>query len=162
MDKDQVLSLLDVRAISYELVEHAAVFHMGGLTDAGVPHLERIAKNLLLRDDKKRAYFLVSVWGEKRLDLKAFRHAHGTRPLTFASDDDLARLLALTPGSVTPLGLLNSVSGQVRWFVDEDFFSGDGRIGVHPNDNTATIFLAATALVALLRSAGHNVEVTAL
>lgn len=162
MDKTQVLALLDARGISYELAEHEAVFHMGALAEAGVPHLDRIAKNLLLRDDKKRAFFLVSVWGEKRLDLKAFRRTHGTRPLTFASDDDLARLLALAPGSVTPLGLLNSVPGQVRWFIDEDFFSGEGIIGVHPNDNTATIFLAATALVALLRSAGHNVEVTAL
>lgn len=77
MDKTQVLALLDARGISYELAEHEAVFHMGALAEAGVPHLDRIAKNLLLRDDKKRAFFLVSVWGEKRLDLKAFRKAHG-------------------------------------------------------------------------------------
>ena len=73
MDKTQVLALLDARGISYELAEHEAVFHMGALAEAGVPHLDRIAKNLLLRDDKQRAYFLVSVWGEKRLDLKAVR-----------------------------------------------------------------------------------------
>ena len=96
MDKTQVLALLDARGISYELAEHEAVFHMGALAEAGVPHLDRIAKNLLLRDDKKRAFFLVSVWGEKRLDLKAFRKAHGTRPLTFASDDDLQRHAAGT------------------------------------------------------------------
>lgn len=119
-------------------------------------------KNLLLRDDKKRAFFLVSVWGEKRLDLKAFRKAHGTRPLTFASDEDLSRLLALTPGSVTPLGLLNAAPESVRWFIDADFFSGEGIIGVHPNDNTATIFLTAADLVDLLRSEGHSLEVTTL
>lgn len=161
MDKTQVLALLDARGISYELAEHEAVFHMGALAEAGVPHLDRIAKNLLLRDDKKRAFFLVSVWGEKRLDLKAFRKAHGTRPLTFASDEDLSRLLALTPGSVTPLGLLNAAPESVRWFIDADFFSGEGIIGVHPNDNTATIFLTAADLVDLLRSEGHSVEVSA-
>ena len=150
MDKTQVLALLDARGISYELAEHEAVFHMGALAEAGVPHLDRIAKNLLLRDDKKRAFFLVSVWGEKRLDLKAFRKAHGTRPLTFASDDDLQRLLALTPGSVTPLGLLNAAPESVRWFIDEDFFIDEGIIGVHPNDITATVWLKTGVLMALI------------
>ena len=44
MDKTQVLALLDARGISYELEEHEAVFHMGALAEAGVPHLDRIAK----------------------------------------------------------------------------------------------------------------------
>ena len=57
MDKTQVLALLDARGISYELAEHEAVFHMGALAEAGAPHLDRTAKNLLLRDDKKRAFF---------------------------------------------------------------------------------------------------------
>lgn len=158
MDKDAVLTLLDASGIAYELVLHEAVYHMGELT--GVPHLERIAKNLLLRDDKKQHYYLLSVWGDKRLDLKAFRRTHHTRPLTFANDDDLERLLALAPGSVSPFGLLNDADARVPWFVDEEFFAGSGRIGVHPNDNTATLFLAVADIVALLRAKGHCVEVT--
>ena len=159
MDKQAILNLLDARGIRYEVAAHEAVWHMGALAACGVPHLDRIAKNLLLRDDKKQQYFLVSIWGEKRLDLKAFRQVHGTRPLTFASDADLARLLALTPGSVTPFGLLNAVPGAVAWFLDAAFLGGDGLIGVHPNDNTATVFLTAADLVALLEEQGHPVEV---
>lgn len=161
MDKQAILNLLDARGIRYEVAAHEAVYHMGALAASGVPHLDRIAKNLLLRDDKKQQYFLVSIWGEKRLDLKAFRQAHGTRPLSFASDADLARLLALTPGSVTPFGLLNAAPGTVTWCLDEDLLAGDGLIGVHPNDNTATVFLQSTDLVACLREAGHTVEVCA-
>lgn len=161
MDKDAVLTLLDASGIDYELVLHKAVYHMGALAEAGVPHIERIAKNLLLRDDKKQNYYLISMWGDKRLDLKAFRHAHNTRPLTFASDADLGRLLALSPGSVTPFGLLNDDDMRVRWFVDVAFFEGSGVIGVHPNDNTATVFLAVDSLVGLLRAHGHSVEVIA-
>lgn len=159
MDKNDVLALCDARGIAYEIACHEAVFHMGALAEKGVPHLERIAKNLLLRDDKKRCYYLVSVKGETHLDLKAFRRLYETRPLTFASDDDLLRLLALTPGSVTPLGLLNAAAGSVQWFVDAAFFAGDGLIGVHPNDNTATIFLKVTDLVSLLESFGHTAVV---
>lgn len=159
MDKQAILNLLETRGIHCEVAEHEAVWHMGALAACGVPHLDRIAKNLLLRDDKKQHYFLVSIRGEKRLDLRVFRQTHGTRPLTFASDADLARLLALTPGSVTPFGLLNAAPGAVAWSLDEAFFAGDGLIGVHPNDNTATVFLAAADLVALLEEQGHQVEV---
>lgn len=161
MDKQAILNLLDARGVRYEMAAHEAVYHMGALAACGVPHLDRIAKNLLLRNDKKWQYFLVSLWGEKRLDLKAFRAAQGTRPLSFASDADLARLLALTPGSVTPFGLLNAAPGTVTWCLDEDLLAGDGLIGVHPNDNTATVFLQSTDLVACLREAGHTVEVCA-
>ena len=57
---------------------------------------------------------------------------------------------------------MNAAPESVRWFIDADFFSGEGIIGVHPNDNTATIFLATADLVDLLRSEGHSVEVTTL
>lgn len=42
------------------------------------------------------------------------------------------------------------------------FSAAEGIIGVHPNDNTATIFLATADLVDLLRSEGYSVEVTTL
>ena len=75
MDKQAILNLLDARGVRYEMAAHEAVYHMGALAACGVPHLDRIAKNLLLRNDKKWQYFLVSLWGEKRLDLKALRAA---------------------------------------------------------------------------------------
>ena len=41
------------------------------------------AKNLFLRDDKRREYYLVTVRQDKRVDLKALRRALGSRPLSF-------------------------------------------------------------------------------
>ena len=66
------------------------------------------------------------------------------------------RLLDLTPGSVTPLGLLNDRAHAVRFCLDRDF--DGGRIGVHPNDNTATVWLSVRALLALLRDRGTEIE----
>ena len=110
-----------------------------------MPYPEDDAKNLLVRDDKKRSYYLITVRCGKRVDLKEFQRRHGTRRLSFASPEELLRLLDLTPGSVTPLGLL-----------DRDF--DGGRIGVHPNDNTATVWLSVRALLALLRDRGTEIE----
>lgn len=63
--------------------------------DLPYPHLD--AKNLFVRDDKRLNYYLITVRGEKRVNLKDFRRQHGTRPLTFASEEELLELLGLTP-----------------------------------------------------------------
>ena len=47
----------------------------------------------------------------------------------------------------------------MQFFLDADFLTPPGRIGVHPNDNTATVWLQAEALLGLLREFGTPVEV---
>ena len=161
MNRSDVLALLKSRGIPFELVEHKAVYNMADLAEIALPHPEADAKNLFVRDDKRQSFYLITVRGEKRVDLKAFCHAHGTRPLSFASDEELAALLALTPGSVTPLGLLNDETRRVALFIDEAL-EGDGLIAVHPSDNTATVWLKTADLITLLRERGHFVETTRL
>ena len=140
-----VLRLLEKNKIDYTLAEHPAVFNMEELYAQGLEHCDAIAKNLLVRDQKKRFYWLLVLYGEKRADLKALkaRLGHGA-------------LLGLTPGSVTPFGALNDKEHRVTLLLDEDY---RGKlIGVHPNDNTATVWLPADALVELLRQQGTTVE----
>ena len=161
MNRSDVLALLKSRGIPFELVEHKAVYNMADLAEIALPHPEADAQNLFVRDDKRQSFYLITVRGEKRVDLKAFRHARGTRPLSFASNEELAALLALTPGSVTPLGLLNDETRRVALFIDEAL-EGDGLIAVHPSDNTATVWLKTADLITLLRERGHFVETTRL
>ena len=79
-----------------------------------LPHPEWDAKNLFVRDDKKRNYYLIAVKGDKRVDLKEFRRQHGLRGLSFASADDLLAILGLIPGAVSPLGVLNDTQRRVH------------------------------------------------
>lgn len=127
---------------------------MGELDPAKLPYPDWLAKNLLIRDDKKRNYFLITVKGEKRVDLKTFRREHGLRPLCFASAADLQAILGLTPGSVTPLGILNDREHRVHFLMDEEF--AGHKIGIHPNDNTATVWLQADDLLELIRKQGNE------
>ena len=94
---------------------------MDEIRAVALPYPQWDAKNLFIRDDKKQHYYLISVKGDKRVDLKAFRKAQGLRPLSFASPDDLRAILHLTPGAVTPLGLLNDEARRVHLYVDADF-----------------------------------------
>ena len=161
-DKAAVYQLLTERGIWHEITEHSAVYNMEEMAAVDLPYPEADGKNLFVRDDKKRQYYLITVRGDKRVDLKAFRQANGTRPLSFASAEDLQAKLGLLPGAVTPLGALNDREGQVEVFLDQDFLAPPGLIGVHPNDNTATLWLRTEDLIALLRDHGTVVHVVSL
>lgn len=87
MNKQEVYDFLTSRGIEYEVTEHGAVFNMKEMSHVELPHPEADAKNLFVRDDKKRNYYLITVRGDKRVDLKKFKEEHGTRPLSFASEN---------------------------------------------------------------------------
>lgn len=162
MNKAEIYDLLRTRGIWHEITEYKAVYNMAELTDVALPYPEADAKNLFVRDDKKRNYYLITVRGDKRVDLKEFRHRYGTRALSFASENDLMQVLGLIPGAVTPLGLLNDAECKVQLYLDEAFFAAPGLIGVHPNDNTATVWLRADDLAALIREHGNPVHIAEL
>ena len=161
MNKQEVYEFLQAKGVTYEVTEHKAVYNMDELAEVELPYPEADAKNLFVRDDKKSSYYLITVRGGKRVDLQEFRKSYGTRRLSFASAEDLGRLLGLFPGSVTPFGLLNNAEKNVKLFLDSDF-GEDDLIGVHPNENTATVWLKAGDLMRLIREHGNEVEAVEL
>ncbi|AMB96970.1 prolyl-tRNA synthetase associated domain-containing protein [Aerococcus urinaeequi] len=159
MDKAAVYDFLNDQEIEYEVTDHKAVYDMAELVEIDLPYPEADAKNLFIRDDKKRQYYLISVQGDKRVDLKAFRDQFNTRRLSFGSDKDLLALMGLTPGAVSPLGLLNDHDLKIAYYLDRQLVADDHLIGVHPNENTATIWLKGQDLVDLIEANGHSVTV---
>lgn len=156
MNKQEIYRLLDEQHIACEVTEHDAVYNMAEAATIKLPHPEDEAKNLFLRDKKKEHYYLVTVKANKRVDLKAFRQQHGLQALSFATPDDLMNLLGLIPGAVTPLGLLNDPQHRVIFYLDEAFQKRS--ISVHPNDNTATIWLKTEDLLRLIEANGNEIH----
>lgn len=103
MNKQEVYDFLSKNHIEHEITEHAAVYNMEELAQVQLPYPDRDAKNLFVRDDKRRNYYLITVRGDKRVNLKDFRRKQSTKPLTFASPEELEEILGLIPGAVTPL-----------------------------------------------------------
>ena len=156
MNKQEVYEYLTENKIGYEVTEHKAVFNMEEISEVELPYPEWDAKNLFVRDDKKRNYYLITVKGSKRVDLKEFRKKHGLRVLSFASADDLKSILKLTPGSVTPFGLLNDTERRVHFYLDSEFKGN--LIGVHPNDNTATVWIKSDDLIELIKNFANEAD----
>ena len=157
MKKAEIYQYLTGKGISYEVTEHGAVYNMEDLAAMDLPYPDSDAKNLFVRDDKKRNYYLITVKGEKRVNLKEFRKAHGLRNLSFALPDDLMAIMGLIPGAVTPLGLLKDEEKKVIFYLDQEL--EDSLIGVHPNDNTATVWMQSKDLMMLLKEHGTEVHV---
>ena len=159
MNKQEIYEFIKSKNIWYETTEHEAVYNMEELSNLELPYPEYDAKNLFVRDDKKKNYYLITVKGEKRVNLKDFRAKHNTRNLSFASEIDLNDILNLIPGAVTPLGLLNDKEQKDNFYIDKDFFANEHIIGIHPNDNTATIWLKVEDLIDIIKENGNQINI---
>lgn len=157
MQKQEIYDFLKNKGIWYEAVEHEAVYNMEELAQISLPYPEADAKNLFVRNDKKSVYYLITVKNDKKINLKAFQKQYGTRRLSFASADDLQAVLGLFPGAVSPFGLLNEASCQTVFYLDEEFLTKPGIIGIHPNENTATVFLKTEDLVDIIQEHGNPI-----
>ena len=88
------------------------------------------------------------------VNLKELREKIDSRPLSFASPQLLDEILGLIPGSVTPLGVLNDEERKVEVLMDSAFEGK--RIAMHPNENTATLWMQEENLAGIVREHGNG------
>ena len=155
--KADIYEYLNVNNIWYEKINHEAVYNMDELSKIDIPYFDVIKKNLFIRDDKKKNYYLITLKGNKKINLKEFRKSQNTRALNFASEEELQEIMSLTAGSVSPFGLLNDDNLLVHFYIDKDY--DDSVIGIHPNDNTETIILKVKDLIEIIATHGNEVKV---
>lgn len=113
-------------------------------------------KNLFLRDHKGKNHFLVIMPAQKVLDMKKLAAGIGKGRLSFASPQRLQKYLGLTPGSVSPFGLINDTEHRVLVYIDQELQNAD-RLGFHPNINTITITLAQIDFERFMKKVGNEV-----
>lgn len=151
---DELLEYLKGYSIVPEIMYHDPVYTMEDMDRLGISAHGPLCKNLFLRDAKGKNHFLVVVPEEKRVDLTALSEKLSSKKLSFASSDRLMKYLQLEPGSVTPLGILNDESHSVTVVLDRDL-SRKEKWGVHPNINTATVWLSLKELQKIVEEHGN-------
>lgn len=137
MTPDQYLTS---HGIAFTRHEHPALFTCEDSEkyELKLPGLH--CKTLFVKNKKTGEYFLVILPAEKRFDRNIISNYVGTKDLTFGSAEEMKEKINLTPGSVSPFGLLNNTKNDVALFIDEDVYNAD-IVGFHPNINTATLTL---------------------
>lgn len=154
---DQVRAALDALGIPYEQYSHPPVFTSEEATEhwADIP-ATRI-KNLFLRNKKGDRHYLVILEVGKEADLKHLVKVIGDDRLSFGSPERLMANLGLTPGSVSPFGLLNDARQAVIVIVDVDLRRSE-RLIFHPNINTASLTISVPDFERFLESRGNRVR----
>lgn len=148
-DKNSIYALLNSKNIQFSYTEHRPVYSMEELDALEMPADAVICKNLFLRNSNGKQHFLLTVPAATPIDLKQLATSLGSSRLSFASAERLEKYLGLQSGLVSPFGLLNDTSKSVI-FVSSKNLPPPAIIGIHPNDNTATVWLAFGDLLSLL------------
>jgi len=156
-----VYAALDALGISYERHEHPAVFTADDASKFWDPIPGVQCKNLFLRNKKGDHHYLVVVEIGKRVDLKDLVRTVADDRLSFGSAERLMAELGLTPGSVSPFGLINDPDGSVRVLIDQDLKGAD-RLIFHPNINTASVVVSWGDLERFLATRANRVNVISL
>ena len=63
--QERVFALLRELNIPYQVVDHPAVYTIEDMVNLKLEHIDKVAKNLFVRDDKKRNYYLVVIQQDK-------------------------------------------------------------------------------------------------
>lgn len=155
-----LFAFLDQLGIGYSTVEHPPFFTV----EEGRPWHDKIpglhCKNLFIKD-KKGGTWLVVMPGEKRADLNRLDKLLSAPRFSFARAELLAQVLELTPGSVTPFGLMNDTGRVVTVVLDQDMLDSEW-VNYHPLSNTASTTLRSADLVKFIRALGYEPRILRL
>jgi len=91
---------------------------------------------------------------EKTVKLDELASQLGVPHLRFGSEENLERLLGVTRGSVTMMGLANDTEHVVELWIDAEIWGSEYFLS-HPLVNTATLVLAKAELERFFSLTGH-------
>ena len=117
-------ALLDSLGIAFDRIDHEPAMTMEACAAVDAALGGTICKNLLLCNRQCTAFYLLMLPGDKVFKTKELSAQIGSSRLSFASAEHMERLLDITPGSVSVLGLMNDRENQVQLLIDEDVVKG--------------------------------------
>lgn len=152
---EQLLARLDALGIETTTHRHPPLFTVeqskrlrGALPGAH-------CKSLFLKD-KKSALWLFVALEDREVDIKALRRMLGAKgSLSFGKPELLLEVLGVTPGSVTPFGLINDQGRRVTVVLEKAMLTRDP-LNYHPLTNEATTAIAAPDLLRFIEDCGHQ------
>ncbi len=154
--------LLDSLGVRYQRIDHEAANTMEACAAIDAVLDATICKNLLLCNRQGTAFYLLLTPGDKPFKTSELSRKIGSSRLSFASPEAMERLLDITPGSLSILGLMNDSGHQVQLLIDEDVLRGE-YIGCHPCINTSSLRLKTSDLVEkIIPAMGHEPKIVTL
>ena len=124
--------------IEFQRVDHSPAMTMEACADIDKALGTAMCKNLFLCNRQMTQFYLLLMPGDKPFKTKDLSYQIGTSRLSFATEEHMADLLDLTPGSATILGLMNDKENSVTLLIDEAVLNEE-YICCHPCVNTSSV-----------------------
>ncbi|MDF2613784.1 MAG: YbaK/prolyl-tRNA synthetase associated region [Clostridia bacterium] len=139
-EEELILDTLDELNIPYETISHPPAFTVTELKSF-CEFNASVCKNLFLYDKRADKHYLVVMLEDKKAHSNTIRKQVKAASLVFGAEEKLYELLGVTPGSVSPLGLIYDKNKELTLLIDEDIPKHE-RLGFHPNINTSTVIIS--------------------
>lgn len=139
-----VLETLKELNIPYQALEHEPLLTMQDGLEVERKLMLTPCKNLLLKN-RQHEYFLLMVYGDKKVKMNSIAKQINSSHLSFADDSELKELLNVTTGAVSPLDLVADTQRKVKVLIDSEQLSHEF-IGCHPGVNTMTVKIKTSDL----------------
>ncbi len=134
-----VLKMLEEKDIQYEYHEHERAHTIDDCL--AMPFITEditICRNILLCNRQQTSYYLLLLKPLTPFRTSVVSKLLGSSRLSFAPESTLEKLLHLTSGSVSPLGLMFDVEKKIILCYEKDVCDTP-KIAFHPCDNGATV-----------------------
>ncbi len=155
----QVCAYLEENGIDYDIVTHSPAFTLEDCAKINGLIGGRICKNLLLKTDSGKIFYLLMIADDKRFVTKEVSKKLGCSRLSFASGEYMENLLNTSPGSLSVTSLMFDKEKRVSLAIDSDVIKEDF-ICCHPSDNSATLKIKTEdVLTKLLPSIGIEAKI---
>lgn len=157
----KLYKILEEWQIPFEYMEHPPAPTIEIAMQYWEGHDATHCKNIFFRNHKGNRHYLVIIDCHQTLSISDLEKRLKQGKLTFASEKRLQKYLNLTPGSVTPLGLINDTENHVYVFFDKNLLNSK-RISFHPNINTASLIFELDDFLKFMKNVGNDYEFTEL
>lgn len=153
----KLYQLLRELGIGFDYHEHPAVPTVEEAAKYWKDLIATHCKNLFFRNHKGNRHYLVILEHRQELNIRDLEQRLKQGKLTFASPERLKKHLGLTPGSVTPFGLINDQAKHVHLFLDKNLAKSES-ISFHPCINTASLVIKYSDFLKFLDQCGNTYE----
>lgn len=151
-----VYDFLDNLHIPYKTLKHPAAFTIEECNRVRDFVKAPVFKNLFLTNKQQTKFYLLVMPGEKIFKTKYLSAQINSARLSFADENHMNQYLGVTPGSVTPLGLIHDKTLTVNLLLDEDLKKYPV-FACHPCFNSASVIMTLDDLVEkVIPATGHE------
>ena len=153
---------LDKLGIKYERVDNDVVESMDECVEISDKLGAEIRKTIVVCNRQKTEFYLAILPANKRFDGKLFAAMMRTARVSCASPEDMEKVIGLTPGEASVMGILNDTEGKVQVVIDKAVADAEW-FACNPGANTSHLKFKTKQLINnFLPSNKHKPEIIML